>query len=472
VHWDGQPVATASYDGASGMLEALLSTTNATSGTFAYDAAGRLAMVAWQGPGGTLGTDEVVRSPGGRVVDQRVDGTDAYPGTAPFGQPGSWNFLYDPDEQGRLVTGRLTVARAAGHELSYGYGPVEGCAHPGAGRSSNLSAVTDNGATTTFCYDRADRLVSSSGGWAPAYDARGNTVALADIALAWDGAGRHVATADATTGEVATYTRDATGRIVARTDASGTVRYGHDGPGDNPAVVAGPTGEVTARHLALPGGVVVTRTAGAESWAYPNVHGDVLATADATGAKVGPTRHYSPFGQELGPSGPGYGWLGSHQRLTDDAGGLDIIHMGARPYVPSLGRFLSVDPVEGGSANDHDYCFGDPTNCTDLNGKEAGKWTSVGAFCLSRPSRAGACTVAWALGEVARSASKEAFPSAEQRAEADAFRHVYWHALMMIHGLDRAFVVQFGRVWEDFSGNPEGSCIAPAARPSQCRSAS
>jgi hypothetical protein len=37
-------------------------------------------------------------------------------------------------------------------------------------------------------------------------------------------------------------------------------------------------------------------------------------------------------------------WLGSHQRLNERAGGLlPMIHMGARPYQPALGRFLSVD---------------------------------------------------------------------------------------------------------------------------------
>lgn len=54
-----------------------------------------------------------------------------------------------------------------------------------------------------------------------------------------------------------------------------------------------------------------------------------------------------------------YGWLGQHQRSYEHAGALSIVQMGARPYSPMLGRFLSVDPVDGGSANDYGYIDGE-----------------------------------------------------------------------------------------------------------------
>jgi RHS repeat-associated protein len=106
-------------------------------------------------------------------------------------------------------------------------------------------------------------------------------------------------------------------------------------------------------------------------------------TTDSAGHQQGPLRNYTPFGDPITPTGtvdpdadpdtqPGqsdYGWLGQHQRPHDHAGTLNLIQMGARPYTPQLGRFLAVDPVEGGSANNYDYTNADPTNTTDLDGK-------------------------------------------------------------------------------------------------------
>src|SRR6266851_1849833 len=46
----------------------------------------------------------------------------------------------------------------------------------------------------------------------------------------------------------------------------------------------------------------------------------------------------------------------------------NLILTGARPYDPSAGRFLAIDPVEGGSLNNYGYAGQDPINMFDLNG--------------------------------------------------------------------------------------------------------
>ncbi|MBW3668533.1 MAG: hypothetical protein KY443_04895, partial [Actinobacteria bacterium] len=223
------------------------------------------------------------------------------------------------------------------------------------------------------------------------------------------------------------------GRVIRRTvrDAATSevredVYVGYADGGDSPAYTTPVVAGTLTTYLS---GVVYSGTNAA--WQHTNIHGDVVGTTDAAGALTAvPTA--DEFGMGTTPASR-LGWLGGHGRFSV-GGSLGLVRMGVRLYDPGLGRFTSVDPVEGGSANDYDYVDGDPVNGFDLMGTHNADtgWCNK-KQAAKHPSRIRRCRIVKRLADAALAEAARLYPRETlHNGIGDAFRHCMWSAQMTI----------------------------------------
>ena len=291
----------------------------------------------------------------------------------------SQSFTYDA--AGRLAKVADTVAGIGCTLRDYTTDP-DSNRTSAVSREPNSEGQCDPGAsgsTTSSTYDAASRITTTG----YVYDALGRTTSVP----AGDAGGKSITqtysvndlvrTLTPQDGATRTWTLDPSGqRFRSAVDGAVTKVNHYSGDADSPAWIDESGGAWTRNVAGIDGGLAaVQSSASGVLLQLVDLHGHVVATATTDPLATVPTETFesTEFGSPRDGTVRRYAWHGDKQRATDSSG---VMLMGVRLYNPSTGRFLQVDPVRGGSANDYDYGNADPVNNADPSGL-AYCWTSL-----------------------------------------------------------------------------------------------
>nr|BFD88601.1 RHS repeat-associated core domain-containing protein [Streptomyces sp. Xyl84] len=327
--------------------------------TYAYDDAGNITGIttaSGQDTAKTVDTQCFTNDALGRLTEAWTAKTDCttQPSATAVGGPDAYWQTFKYDTVGNRIaqtdhgTGALTGADAT---TTYTHNnPKAGLPH--AVQTATVKGGSDDGRTSAFAYDAAGNTTK-------------RTIGATTQNLTWDDEG-HLATLTQS-GKTTSYQYDADGNRVITKDADGTTTLTL--PGGNELKIKPDGTKEGIRYYTHEGQTVAVRTSSGFSFLIPDQQGTSMAAVAMTTLAI-TRRKQLPFGETRSTqSGTIPGTRGFVGGTTDPTG---LVHLGAREYDPTLGRFLSVDPVidldDPAQMNAYSYAHNNPITKSDPDG--------------------------------------------------------------------------------------------------------
>ncbi|WP_306192473.1 RHS repeat domain-containing protein [Streptomyces sp. MK5] len=345
--------------------------------TYAYQDAGNVTGIttaSGQDADKTVDTQCFTDDALGRLTEAWTASADCttQPSASTVGGPDAYWQSFKYDAVGNRIeetdhgTGALAGADAT---TTYTHNnPTTGLPH--AVQAASVKGGPNNGRTSTFAYDAAGNATK-------------RTIGATTQTLTWDDEG-HLATLTEN-GKTTGYQYDADGNRLIAKDADGTTTLTL--PGNNELKIKPDGAKEGVRYYTHAGQTVAVRTSSGFSFLIPDQQGTAMAAVTMTTLAV-TRRKQLPFGQlrsQQTETIPGTrGFVGG----TPDPTGL--IHLGAREYDPTLGQFISVDPLinldNPGQMNAYSYAHNAPVTASDPTGECASSDcpTRNCPYCLNR----------------------------------------------------------------------------------------
>ncbi|WP_236241090.1 RHS repeat domain-containing protein [Streptomyces sp. CC228A] len=320
--------------------------------TYHYDPSGNVTGITTvNGQDASASTDRqcFTNDALGRLTKAWTAKTDCAtaPSTTAVGGPDAYWLSYGYDKLGNRTS---ETNHLAGATTTYTHRATN-TGLPHAVQQATVSGGADNGRVSSFQYDEAGNTTK-------------RTIGTKVQDLTWDAEG-HLATLTEA-GKATGYLYDADGnRLIAKNpDGSSVLTL----PSGDQLRLASDGTKTGTRYYTHGGETVAVRSGSGISFLISDHQGTAMTAIAFTTLAV-TRRKQLPFGQLRTAQSGAFGFQGFVGGTNDPTG---LTHLGAREYDPTLGRFLSVDPIidhgEPAQMNAYSYAHNNPLTKSDPDG--------------------------------------------------------------------------------------------------------